>query len=104
MRLPKLPHETRAECDKFRRFSYAARARHKRAPRAQERRRVDPKLVYWTAAWLNMALIVGLGVTGLLQISRRRFETHRRLMLTAAWLVAAFVLSYAVKLYALGRE
>jgi uncharacterized membrane protein YozB (DUF420 family) len=65
---------------------------------------VDPKVAYWTAAWINMALIVALGIAGVRQISRGRFETHRRLMLAAAWLVVGFVVSYVVKLAALGRE
>jgi uncharacterized membrane protein YozB (DUF420 family) len=65
---------------------------------------LDPKLAYWTAAWLNMALIVGLALAGLRQVSRKDYAAHRRLMLSAAWLLVGFVVSYAVKLYALGRE
>jgi uncharacterized membrane protein YozB (DUF420 family) len=65
---------------------------------------LDPRLAYWTAAWLNMALIVALGFAGLRQASRQNYGAHRRLMLSASWLVVGFVASYAVKLFALGRE
>ena len=73
-------------------------------PAGMWRSALDPRLAYWTAAWLNMALVVVLALAGLRQASRKNFETHRRLMLAAAWLIVGFVASYAVKLYALGRE
>jgi uncharacterized membrane protein YozB (DUF420 family) len=65
---------------------------------------LDPKLAYWTAAWLNMVGIVVLAIAGLRQISRKDYQKHRRLMLGASWLLAGFLVSYVVKLLALGRE
>jgi uncharacterized membrane protein YozB (DUF420 family) len=65
---------------------------------------VDAKVGYWTAAWFNMALIVCLAAAGIAQARRGRYAAHERLMWAGAGLVILFVLSYAAKLYLLGRE
>lgn len=65
---------------------------------------MDPKTIYWSAAWLNMLLIAGLAFSGLRRIRRGEVAAHRRRMLLAAGLVVAFVLSYLGKLWLLGRE
>ena len=65
---------------------------------------VDPKVVYWTFAWLDLALAVGCACSGVIQIRRGRIEAHRRRMLLGASLILLFLLSYPVKLGFLGRE
>jgi uncharacterized membrane protein YozB (DUF420 family) len=65
---------------------------------------VDAKVLYWTAALLNLALIVGLASRGVRQIRRGEVASHRRSMLAGAWLVVAFLVSYVFKVAFLGRE
>jgi len=65
---------------------------------------LDPKLVYWTAALANMIAIVALATLGVRRVRRREIAGHRRLMLTAATLVALFLVSYVAKVGLLGRE
>lgn len=65
---------------------------------------MDPRVLYWTAAWLNMAFVTALALTGVAAIRSGRIETHRARMITAAVLVALFLVSYPVKVILLGRE
>ena len=65
---------------------------------------MDAKLAYWTAATLNMALLMGFAVIGVLRARSGRVAQHRRFMLLSVALVVAFVVSYGFKLLALGRE
>jgi uncharacterized membrane protein YozB (DUF420 family) len=65
---------------------------------------MDPRLAYWTGAWLNMLLIVGVAGAGILLAHRGQYHRHRQCMLASAALVLLFVLSYGVKLLTLGRE
>ncbi len=65
---------------------------------------MDPKVLYWTGAWLIMGLVVGLAFFGLAQLRAGRPSQHRTAMITAACLIVAFVVSYALKLHFLGRE
>lgn len=65
---------------------------------------MDPKLWFWTAAWLNMAAIVALACFGIAAIRSGKVARHRLCMKSAAWLVVAFVASYVAKLAWLGRE
>ena len=67
-------------------------------------KRLDPKLVYWSAALVNMAVIVTCALTGVRRARRRNYLGHKRMVVTAAWLVLAFLVSYLVKLPTLGRE
>ena len=65
---------------------------------------MDPKLLYWTGAFLNMGVVVGLVAAGVRARRRGAIAVHRRNMLIGILLVVAFLLSYTVKLFALGRE
>jgi uncharacterized membrane protein YozB (DUF420 family) len=65
---------------------------------------VDPKVVYWTGALLNMVAAVAIAGVGVRRIRRSEIAGHQRLMKLAALLVVLFVLSYGVKLFVLGRE
>ncbi len=65
---------------------------------------MDPKLLFWTLALVDMWLIVGVALTGVARAFGGDEESHRRHMLLAASLVGLFVLAYAIKLLVLGRE
>lgn len=65
---------------------------------------MDPKVVFWTGAFVNMALILGLVFTGVRSIRRGDVARHRFCMKTSAWLVAGFLAAYVGKLALLGRE
>jgi uncharacterized membrane protein YozB (DUF420 family) len=65
---------------------------------------MDPRLVYWTFALLDLTAVVGFAAAGVAALRRGDVPRHRRRMLTAAALVGLFVLSYVVKLAVLGRE
>ena len=65
---------------------------------------MDPRLLYWTAAWLNMALVTALAVAGVAAIRSGRIEAHRARMITASVLVGLFLVSYPIKVALLGRE
>jgi uncharacterized membrane protein YozB (DUF420 family) len=65
---------------------------------------MDGKLVYWTAAFLNMLLIVALVSLGIRAIRRGKVLVHRRCMLLASGLVIGFIVSYVFKVAFLGRE
>lgn len=65
---------------------------------------MDPKLLYWTGALLNMGVIVSLAAWGIRARRRGDVALHRRRMLMGALLVVGFVLSYTLKLAVLGRE
>lgn len=65
---------------------------------------MDAKLLYWTGAMVNMAVVVGLAARGVRRVRRDDVSAHRRSMGAAALLVGLFVASYVVKLVALGHE
>ena len=65
---------------------------------------MDPKVTYWTGAFLNMVLALGIAVFGASRIRRAEVARHARAMKTAVTLVALFLLSYALKVWLLGRE
>jgi uncharacterized membrane protein YozB (DUF420 family) len=65
---------------------------------------MDPKIAFWTAAFANMALVMGFAVVGVLQRRRGDIRRHRRSMLLSAVFVGLFLLGYVLKLAFLGRE
>ena len=65
---------------------------------------MDPKVLYWTAALVDLALVVLIAARGVAQVRRGEVARHRRSMQTCAALIGAFLLSYVVKLALLGRE
>ena len=65
---------------------------------------MDLKVIYWTIAWLNLLILSLFALSGVQQVRKGQVARHRRSMLTAAWLVVAFVVSYVFKLIFLGRE
>jgi uncharacterized membrane protein YozB (DUF420 family) len=65
---------------------------------------VDPKLLYWSGALLNMAVIAALAVHGVRCARRGELARHARSMRAAGLLVGLFLVSYVLKLAVLGRE
>ena len=65
---------------------------------------MDPKVAYWTAALLNMMIVVGSALAGVRRARQRDFVGHRRRMLLSIWLVVAFLVSFALKSSILGPE
>ena len=65
---------------------------------------LDPKVVYWTGALLNMVAALAIAAFGASRIRRAEIPRHARAMKVAVTLVVLFVLSYALKLRLLGRE
>jgi hypothetical protein len=65
---------------------------------------MDPRLAYWTLALLDLAAVFAFAAAGVAALRRGDVPRHRRRMLTAAALVALFLLSYLLKLALIGRE
>jgi uncharacterized membrane protein YozB (DUF420 family) len=65
---------------------------------------MDPNLAFWTAALINLLLIVSLVTVGIRSVRCGLVSRHHRCMKTSAWLVVAFLAAYGVKLALLGRE
>ena len=65
---------------------------------------MDPKLLYWTAALLNLAVLCGIALMGVRYARRGEIARHQRAMKIATLLVVGFLVSYVFKLMWLGRE
>lgn len=65
---------------------------------------MDPKLAFWCVALVDLGVVVGCAMLGVRAIRRGNVRLHRRCMLTAAALVAAFLAAYLLKVALLGRE
>ncbi|MCP5042874.1 MAG: hypothetical protein GY944_17760 [bacterium] len=65
---------------------------------------MDPRVLYWTFAFINMGFVIGLAVFGTREILHGHPTRHRVMMIASAGLVVAFIVSYAFKLQFLGRE
>jgi uncharacterized membrane protein YozB (DUF420 family) len=65
---------------------------------------MDPKLLFWTGALVNMWLIVAIACSGIAKVRSGDEGCHQRRMLSAGSLVVLFVLAYGLKLLFLGRE
>lgn len=65
---------------------------------------MDPKLLFWCVALLDLGVVAGCAVAGVRAIRRRDVRVHRRCMLTASVLVAVFLAAYLLKVALLGKE
>lgn len=65
---------------------------------------MDPKLVYWTLALVDLGAVAACLLAGVRRIRRRDVPGHQRRMLAACALVGLFLVSYLGKLIFLGRE
>jgi uncharacterized membrane protein len=65
---------------------------------------MDPKLLFWTAALLDLGALVGIALFGVRHARRGEIARHRRAMKIATLLVIVFLASYLLKVFVLGRE
>src|SRR5262249_55582033 len=94
----------RGEGARVRRGHERAAPQADRGARAGPAYAVNAKLLFWTVALANLALIVACGSRGVRAIRRGEVRAHRRMMLTATALVALFLASYVAKVAWLGKE
>ena len=65
---------------------------------------MDPKLLFWTAALVNLAVLCGFALSGVRSVRRGEIARHRRAMKIASLLIVAFLGAYVLKVIVLGRE
>jgi len=65
---------------------------------------MNPSLIFWTAALLDLLAVTALTAVGVRAIRRSQLARHRRCMKSAAALVTCFLGAYPLKLLWLGRE
>jgi uncharacterized membrane protein YozB (DUF420 family) len=65
---------------------------------------MDPKLLYWTAALINLGALCVIALFGVRYARRGEIARHQRAMKIASLMVLAFLASYVIKLMLLGRE
>jgi uncharacterized membrane protein YozB (DUF420 family) len=65
---------------------------------------MDAKLLFWTAALVNLAVLCAFAVFGVRHARRGEIARHRRAMRIASWLILAFLGAYVLKVGVLGRE
>lgn len=65
---------------------------------------MDPKLLFWTAALLDLAMLVGFALVGVRYARRGEIARHQRAMRIATLLVLGFLGAYLAKVFVLGRE
>jgi len=65
---------------------------------------MDPKLLYWCGALVNLGLMLAGAGVGVARVRRGDVAGHRRMMLGAAALVVLFFVSYGFKVALLGKE
>jgi len=65
---------------------------------------MDPKLLFWSAALVNLGVMCGFALFGVRYVRRGEVARHRRAMKIASWLIVAFLGAYVLKVGLLGRE
>jgi len=65
---------------------------------------MDPKLLFWTAALVNLAVLCGFALSGVRYARRGEIARHRRAMKIASFLIVAFLGAYVLKVVVMGRE
>ena len=65
---------------------------------------MDPKLLFWTAALVNLGVLCGFALFGVRYARRGEIARHQRAMKIASWLVLGFLGAYVVKVAVLGAE
>jgi len=65
---------------------------------------MDPKLLFWTVALVNLAVLCGFALSGVRFARRGEIARHRRAMKVASLLILAFLGAYVLKVVVLGRE
>ncbi len=65
---------------------------------------MDPKLLFWAAALLNLAVLCGVALYGVRYARSGEIARHRRAMKIASWMIVTFLLAYVLKVVFLGKE
>lgn len=65
---------------------------------------MDPKLLFWMAALLNLAVLCVVAISGVRLARRGEIARHRRAMKISTALVFVFLGAYVLKVMVLGRE
>jgi uncharacterized membrane protein YozB (DUF420 family) len=65
---------------------------------------MDPKIIFWAAALVNLGVLCGFGLFGVRYARRGEIARHRRNMKIASLLIVAFLAAYLLKVVFLGRE
>ena len=65
---------------------------------------MDPKLLFWSAALVNLGVLVGFALSGVRYARRGEIARHQRAMKIATAMVFAFLGAYLLKVVFLGRE
>lgn len=65
---------------------------------------MDPKLLFWTAAIVDLGALCTIAAFGVRHARRGEIARHRRAMKIASLLVIAFLAAYVLKVQWLGRE
>ena len=65
---------------------------------------MDAKLLFWTAALVNLGVLCGFALFGVRYARRGEIARHRRAMKIASWLILAFLGAYVLKVALMGRE
>ncbi|MBY0400493.1 DUF420 domain-containing protein [Myxococcota bacterium] len=65
---------------------------------------MNPGLLFWTVALLNLGVVCLVAIVGVRFAHRGEIARHRRAMKLASLLVVAFLLSYVAKVVLIGRE
>lgn len=65
---------------------------------------MDAKLLFWTAALLNLGALCGFAIAGVRHARCGEIARHRRAMKIAVVLLFAFLGAYVLKVVLLGRE
>lgn len=65
---------------------------------------MDPKIIFWAVALVNLGVLCGFGLFGVRYARRGEIARHRRQMKIASLLIVAFLAAYLLKVVVLGRE
>ena len=65
---------------------------------------MDPKILFWAAALLNLGVLCGFGLLGVRYARRGEIARHRQNMKIASLLILVFLAAYVLKVVFLGRE
>ena len=65
---------------------------------------MDPKILFWAAALLNLGVLCGFGLLGVRYARRGEIARHRQNMKIASLLILGFLAAYVLKVVFLGRE
>jgi len=65
---------------------------------------MDPKLVFWTAAIVDLGAVCFFALLGVRCARSGEIARHKRSMAIASGLIVVFLLSYILKVQLLGRE